>query len=489
MLPRNLKYGSRVESAPAKSTRVNIAPQNGTGTYNLGDTITVNIPTRRNLVLVPSESYLKFSIQFTNPTNGLVEHYRWDSGGAQAIIQKLRIFSGSNLLEDIDAYGMLAKMLMDLQVNTPSTYGKYNVMAGTRSDIMTTPPVAIVANAGAINGTPALDQTSPATLGATITAALNSVLSQQCVPINNGDYITTVTGTAQSTPFTYCINLISMLGSLCQNQYIPLFAMDSAPLRLELQLVDDIKKMLSSVAGTSTIQVSNVEYIANFIELSDEAVNMIVESLQGEPLQFVLPSWRNYQFTYALANSATVNMPIPAKFSSLKSLFVATRDKFNQPLYCPHSSVVDGLASYQFRLGSTIVPAKAPSSQPEFFAECLKAIASMGDVYHSPSIDKNSYGLNATVADVAIANNTLYPHTIKQGLTQSGSFYIGLDLENYANAPKDSIFAGYNSNTDDIYAMLTYGQTVGFAGNTRYDAYACFDQVLVCANSTAFVRF
>lgn len=492
MLPKNLRYGSKVESAPAKSTRVNIAPQNGTGNYNLGDTIIVNIPTRRNLVLVPSESYFKYSIEITNPTNGLVEHYRWDSGGAQAIIQKLRIFSGSNLLEDIDAYGMLAKMLMDLQVNTPSTYGKYNVMAGTRSDIMTTPPAVIASAAGVVNGTPAMDPTNATTLGTTLTAVLNSVLSQQCVPINNGDYITTVTGGAapvKSGAYTYCINLISMLGSLCQNQYIPLFAMDSAPLRLELQLVDDIKKMLTSVAGTSTITISNVEYIANFIELSDEAVNMIVESLQGEPLQFVLPSWRNYQFSYALSNSATVNIPIPAKFSSLKSLFITTRDRFNLPLYCPHSSVVDGLASYQFRLGSTIVPAKAPSSQPEFFAECLKAIASMGDVYHSPSIDKNSYGLNATVADVAITDNTLYPHTIKRGLTQSGSFYIGLDLENYANAPKDSIFAGYNSNTDDIYAMLTYGQTVGFVGATRYDAYACFDQVLVCANSTAFVRF
>lgn len=485
MLPRNLKYGSRVESAPAKSTRVNIAPQNGTGNYNLGDTITINIPTRRNLVLVPSESYLKFNIQVNNAT-GAVEYYRWDSGGAQAIIQKSRIFSGSNLLEDIDAYGMLAKMLMDLQVNTPSTYGKYNIMAGTRSDIMTTPTTAIAAADGThVNG---IAMTATAATSGELANILNSVLSQQCVQVNNGDFIAQVANGTSSAVQTYCINLISMVGSLCQNQYIPLFAMDSAPLRVELQLVDDIKKMLSSVAGTSTITISNVEYVANFIELSDEAVNMIVESLQGEPLQFVLPSWRNYQFTYALANNAQVNMPIPAKFSSLKSLFVTTRDRFNQPLYCPHSSVVDGLASYQFRLGSTIVPAKAPSTQAEFFAECLKAIASMGDVYHSPSIEKNSYGLNATVADAAIADNTLYPHTIKRGLTQSGSFYVGLDLENYANAPKDSIFAGYNSNTDDIYAMLTYGN-VGVAGATRYDAYACFDQVLVCANSTAFVRF
>ena len=31
MLPKQLKYGSKVESAASKSSRVNIAPNNGTG--------------------------------------------------------------------------------------------------------------------------------------------------------------------------------------------------------------------------------------------------------------------------------------------------------------------------------------------------------------------------------------------------------------------------------------------------------------------------
>jgi hypothetical protein len=63
MLPKNLKYGQKVESAPSRSTRVNIAPQNGTNGYSAtaGDTIIINIPTRSNLCLVSSESYLKFS--------------------------------------------------------------------------------------------------------------------------------------------------------------------------------------------------------------------------------------------------------------------------------------------------------------------------------------------------------------------------------------------------------------------------------------------
>ena len=41
MLPKQLKFGSKVESAPAKSYKSNIAPQNGTGNYGLNDNIII----------------------------------------------------------------------------------------------------------------------------------------------------------------------------------------------------------------------------------------------------------------------------------------------------------------------------------------------------------------------------------------------------------------------------------------------------------------
>ena len=85
MLPKNLSYGSKVESASAKSYRSNIQPQNGTGNYNAGDTIIINIPTRNNLVYVPSESYLKFTHTVTN--GGAASNYtRFDSCGAHRYI-------------------------------------------------------------------------------------------------------------------------------------------------------------------------------------------------------------------------------------------------------------------------------------------------------------------------------------------------------------------------------------------------------------------
>ena len=69
----------------------------------------------------------------------------------------------------------------------------------------------------------------------------------------------------------------------------------------------------------STFQISNCEYIAQMIELSDNAMGIIRESQNGQPLQFVNPDYRNYAFNYSLAAAVTqVTMPIPVKFSSLK---------------------------------------------------------------------------------------------------------------------------------------------------------------------------
>ena len=44
MIPSNLRYISKVESAPSRRYLTQIQAQGGTGPYNQGDTITLNIP-------------------------------------------------------------------------------------------------------------------------------------------------------------------------------------------------------------------------------------------------------------------------------------------------------------------------------------------------------------------------------------------------------------------------------------------------------------
>ena len=479
MLPKNLKYGSKIESAYARSMRSNIQPQNGTGNYNPGDTIIINLPTRSGLCLVSSESYLRFNFNVTNGTD--TNAFRWCSGGASGCIQRIRTFHGSNQLEDIDNYGMLTKMLYDLQMPSDANYGRNNILNGTRND-----HVYNTYNISTVNGT---DAATTQTLANALKTALNT--NRSVFQINSGDRVETISGLVASggtASATYCLSLVSLVGLLCSQNYLPLFEMTSAPLRLEITLVDSIVKALNclNTTGVTNFFLNNVEFIANFIELSDPAIAMIKDSLGGQPLQFVVPQYRNYVYNQPFANTTSYSLAIPiaAKFSSLKALFITVRDQnTGAATYFPYSSVSRKILEYQFRIGANVFPSKAPNTLPEMFAEALKAIGSLSDINHQPSIEKNSYYLvnSLNTAELLDTSSSISNQ-------QSGSFYIGIDLESYANADKSSLFSGYNTNTSDIYAMLTYGAQTA-AGNMRFDTFANFDCVIICENNTAYCKF
>lgn len=481
-IPRNLRYQGKIESAASRSSRVNISPQNGTSTYNLGDTIIVNLMSRPGLVLVPSESYLKFNLAVTNG-DATANSYRFDSCGAHGLIRQIRVFSSSNLIQDIDTYSGLAKVLMDIQAPTSATYGKLNVLAATRADQVITGfgSAAIVGTAasGFVNG---VQVTSAAATNDQLAAVLNSLSVNQ---INSGEaHAISLGAGAPSTQQTYCLNLISLVGSLCQNNYLPLFA--SGALRIEITLHDTLSKIFAignlnaNAVGLGSIAITNCEYVANLIELSDSAMGMVNASLQGQPLQMVVPDWKNFQYSTPVSSGIQINVPIAAKFASLKSLITMTRDRYGLSAYYPQSSAVNGLSQYFYRVGALLLPSKPPSTIQECFCEVMKSIAGMSDLGHMPSIDKQSYQLPASTTQ-SLA-------TLSNGATSSGSFYIGLDLEGYPNAAKDGIYAGYNTTTDDIFLTITYG-TVANAVTTRFDTFALFDTLLVFENGVAYARY
>ena len=271
---------------------------------------------------------------------------------------------------------------------------------------------------------------------------------------------------------------------------------------MEITLVDSIYKCFNisgpSAGGGTTATASfasgaitNVEYIANFIELGDSAMSVVASSLNGSPLQMVFPDWRNYQFSYSLPASGggagistQVSMAIPAKFSSLKSLFMTFRDKGTGTAgFFPLSSVTNGLTDYQFRIGPSIFPPKAPNTYPEMFAEVIKAIGSMSDLNYQPSIDRFTYTMAVSTA------NNVEQEANGASNVNSGSFYVGIDLENYVNSDKSQTFCGWNSNNDDIFFIGNFTNAVNAIVNVRLDSFANFDSCLVFENGTCYVRY
>ena len=424
MLPKNLKYQNKVETQSAVAYTSNIQPQNGTGPYTGGQTIIINIPTRNNLCLVGSESTLKFSLSVTN--GAVTTNYtRLDRAGAHSCIQRLRLYHGSNLIEDIDSYNLLAGNMIALQKGCGASKGKYNITSGMRYDTCWNNTTL---NAYDAPGGERLFPVQPyaAVAGAGVSPTYGEY-PNALFPANS-----------VTTARTYTITLLSLLGSL-GSQYLPLFAMTSSPLRLEIQLVASAQLLCCSDVLPASYSITNVEYIASFIDLSDSSMTIINNSLNGQPLQYVIPSYRNYVYNNTITNGVTtqISVPIPAKFSSLKSIIGCIRN--NSAGLIRQFSLASahfGLSQYTIRLGSKVIPSKAPSSTAEYFSELVKSIGSLSDLSHMPNLNMQSYNVN-------IPKDNLEIYTTGDETALSSSFMVGCDFEVYANADKDAIFSGY----------------------------------------------
>lgn len=454
MIPANLKFQSKVESAPARRYLTQIQPQGGTGAYNPGETITINIPTRANTCLIPSESYLKG--QFNLIASSAATSSCLESCGWHQFIQRVRVFHGSNLLEDIDNYGQLAKILYDYQVPEDAVKGRFSITSGTNADFS-------VATGGAIAGDTLLNSRS----------------------VNRGRALGALA--AATTSFPFAINLVSLVGALAGEKYLPLWEMTAAPLRVELVLQSSLIRAMMVEGGAGlNFTATGVNYVAEFLELPDSAISAI-KSGSSSPMQMVLPSWRSYTNSASLADAVQtqVSFPLPAKFSSLKCLVVATRQTAGLAAQYPSSHCAFGVGSansigYQFRVGSEVLPSTAPTSIPEIYTEAVKCFGSLADLQVQPSIDNTAFSLNLPQTAAGL---------IQASTEDSGSFLIGIDMEVYQNADKASIFAGTNTNTSDIFAIINYYQATGAAITVLQTAFACYDQVLVYENGVCYARY
>ena len=139
-VPYSLKYELKNTTAVSRSYTSNVQLNGSLTGYTGGTTCNILIPTGHNLCLVPSESVLKFSLALTADASNRA---RLDSCGAHGIIQRIRIYHGSNLLEDIETYGLIAKAYNDLMVSNDSIQGKYSILAETRRDMYTAVDVSL----------------------------------------------------------------------------------------------------------------------------------------------------------------------------------------------------------------------------------------------------------------------------------------------------------------------------------------------------------
>ena len=447
MLPKNLQYMSKVEAGSARQYTTTVQPENGTGSYAPNTKCRINIPTTPNTVLVASESFFKFDVGgVTVGGTNAANYIRLDKCGAHGCIQRVRVVHGSTEIQDLDNYGAIVAEMMALQQSSDGFSGKQNVLAGT-------------APGAFINGN--TTETLLTTVGERLNQSYTVVAVNNVVPNR-----------------TYALNLMSYVGSLSGGKYIPLFEMTGAPLSLEVTFVSSLLKFLcvSTALASNNFTISNVEFVGTFIELSDEAIASIRASQGGQPLQYVVQNYSNtnYSAVLASASSTSINIPISAKYASLKSLFcIPRRYADGLETFFPYSSTHFNLNQWRIRIGSQNLPSKAPNSIVEHYSELLKAIGSLSDINHEPSINWHNYNSISPTPNAETA-------TAAAISSRSMCFALGFDLETYAAADKDKIYSGMNTLTSDIFWNLDFFATsIGADVSVRFDIYSLYDQVMV----------
>jgi hypothetical protein len=442
-LPSKLLYNNKINASYARNFNSVIQAQN-TQNYGLGQTAIFNIPCMRNQVLSGADTMLSLRLRTRN--GGTINNGCLNKGGIASAIQRLRIFSGSQLLCDIDNYGTLISLLTPWQSSLEHVRGKLQLLQGTGYgrglQIMT----ALAANA------------------------------------DNVDY-------------DFAFPLLSIL-SLTDN-YVPLWAMASnGPLRVEVQFVDALTKFIGATTaitnhsdGVNTV-FSDCKLIANFVELSDSAMAIIENSLEGKPVQWVCQSYANYVFSTTLQNAVTqVSIPIPAKYNSLKALYMVMRT--SDASAGALASYADnflrfGMTQYTTRIGSRVIPAEPPNTIPQFVAEMERALGSASSRISPSSYTYDGVRTTGTVTPLQ-SIGTLAGEVITLPIP-TGSFAVGIETESYSSAPMGSVYQGLNTSTDDIFWQGTFAAQ-GAATVVRFDAYASYDQLITIDNGVVQVQY
>jgi hypothetical protein len=460
-LPSQLRFNNKPETASAKSYTSIIQPEGSMGGYGPNSTVKFNIPCQANTVLVPSETYLKLTLTgLSTPGGADANNYiRLDGAGIHGCIQRMRVYHGSSEINDIDNYGMFAKLMMCLQQSSDSFCSKQNVMSGTFQGYNSSGSgLAFLPLVGEKLHTAGVENYS----------GPNTVSS--AIPDRD-----------------YAISLISYVGTLGGDKYIPCYEMTSSPLRLELQFVSSVLKFLAThraLASGNNFEIKNLELVCSFIELSDDVIATLRQRQMemNSPLQYVVPNYSNVSVNATIFNGTVtrVTHQLSARYASLKSIFCTMRTKADGELtFFPLNSTHFDLKYWNFRIGSQLVPSKQISSLQESYCELLKAIGSVADLNHEPSINFNTYAKDAIPALSTEAGTALNTST------KSNCFAIGLDLETYATADRDNLWAGMNTLTSDVFLNADFGGNLGGANqNVRFDFYSLFDQVLVFENGS-----
>lgn len=470
----DLLLGLKPSAPKSRSYRISIPPINKSSFFGQ-DMIVFELPTgRRGNFYDPSQSYLKFSVQVQTTADvaqGSTGVYLDNS--AYSFFQRLDIYNGSNLLEQISNYGDLCNALIDTSL-TMSDKAGLSALIGTN------------------------DKNTYGSLVAP--AQYTSLVAVQTAGDRSGLSLAGDSTASDCIPYTFCLPLLSGVIGANSSKCIPVGQLN-APIRCEMTLASNDDAIYYGLLGAGAKwTITNVEFNACYIELYDDVLNQQYQ--QGIPQYISTQTYRQASAFIASASSGELTLLLPFRCASLQSLMARFRNQSTaiqgvnaSASYRRGSSISGNFAQISFRIGSSIYPNKPivlvnsiTGTGSEAYAEMMKANHSLSSTVGNSAITYSMYNVSQTAQKGW--GTAFAPGRKDQCIqdTHNNAFIIALETQSFSNR-NDTILSGISTLNSQIFANITTvsGSTVGV--DLVADFYAGMDMILVIQDGIMSAKF
>lgn len=472
-LSQEFNYTPKPSSVNGRTFRVSVPSANATA-FTAGQTMIFNIPCgRRNCVLDPNSSYIRYTVKSTAPAQTattsalsaslsagsttvtalhgaglLVDH------NAYSIFNTSTLYSGSNMLEYINGCNVLYSYILD------TNFSYSNALSNSLTYGMAVPE----SNALDIRKGTLISNLVTSTASATSTA----VISEQN---------------------TFCLPLLSgLLGIGSSGKMVPIYAINDV-LRLEILLENQTQAFCQLGTITTSYSVINAELELTYIELDEQGMQLINSTAPpSSPIFIVGNSFRHYVQTIKSGTTGIYSCLVPSKLASLKALHILPRrnTEINSASSYSLSSRVNPYFDYVvLKVSGTQIPQKPiylqNTSTTGGYAEGLIEIDKCWGSLISTDKANLLFATNYNVAPAV--NNTTGILAISENINSyKNAFALSVDLELFGS--NQTVINGLNCLAESMYFEANISTDPG--ADFTLDFFASFDNLFIL-DSTGYM--
>ena len=431
--PSELNLGSNKPMSASGKPSIN-RYRSDNSEYRGGDTIRIEIPCgRKGQYLFPKDSFIELKIKITagNAGANTANSSAYIDQSIYAIFNRIRIFHGSNVVEDCLYVNKLWTALYDIQINESKRRSE---------SIMKLIGDNTLATSGVYNN--GLSGLRFSTYGGA-QAAIDSTVYDAC----------------------FCIPS-ALLGSLA-SKAVPLGLMGASSIYLELELAPTAQAFVTDgSAFVNSYTVSDIFYNGKITTLPNDIDDLLIQSTGGI-VNLPAVSYKAEAKTLS-ALSTSFNDKFSFQYSSLKNFlfFIQNSTTANGTITTRSvsSRTKANITDYFLLINGEAFPSQTIQNTSRMHAELLRSFDGLSDTGFGGILTISNYTVNTTLTaeDILTGGLAAYGPT-----TPQKRFIAGIDLDRF-NHTSDTLLSG----TSSIGQMVNLQLNMGALGNETCTLFA-----------------